>query len=128
MVRLFLRAACGDPVADILAQENRRSAPRMTVCAKVVYANGHVVRNSVGDAIHSPYFRTYFAMAKPGTDVVAGARGIEFTGLLSVWMPWRPGQSPSIVHAVATDLATKLDVEVRGSTGTQSAPVPGVRS
>ena len=85
-------------MADILQQENRRREPRMTVCAKVVYANGHVkVRNSVGEAIHSPYFRTYYAMAKPGTDVVAGARGIEFTGLLSVWMPWRSGQSPGIV-------------------------------
>ena len=80
----------------------------MTVCAKVVYANGHVVRNSVGEALHSPYFRTYYAMAKPGTDVVAGARGIEFTGLLSVWMPWRSGQSPGIVHGVARNWRTGL--------------------
>jgi hypothetical protein len=127
MVRMFLRAACGEPVADILSQENRRSEPRMTVCAKVVYANGHVARNSVGDAIHSPYFRAYFAMAKPGTEVVAGARGIEFTGLLSVWMPWQPGQSPSMVHGVATELATKLDIEVLGTTGTESLPAPEVR-
>jgi hypothetical protein len=127
-VRMFLRAACGEPVADILAQENERSQPRMTVCAKVVYANGHVVRNSVGDAIHSPNFRAYFAMARPGTDVVAGARGIEYTGLLSVWMPWRPGQSPSIVHGVATELATKLDLEVRGTTGTEPLPTPAIRS
>jgi hypothetical protein len=112
MVRMFLRAACGEPVADILQQENRRREPRMTVCAKVVYANGRVVRNSVGEAVHSPYFRVYFALAKPGTDVVADARGIDFTGLLSVWMPWRPGQDPAIVHAVALDLASKLDVEV----------------
>jgi biotin carboxylase len=115
MVRMFLRAACGEPVTDILEQENRRREPRMTVCAKVVYANGHVVRNSVGEAIHSPYFRTYFAMAKPGTEVVAGARGIEFTGLLSVWMPWRPGQSPAAVHGVAMDLADRLDLEIEAS-------------
>ena len=113
LVRMFLRAACGDPVADILRQENPRREPRMTVCAKVVYANGHVVRNSVGEAMHSPFFRTYYAMAKPGTDVVAGARGIEFTGLLSVWMPWRPGQSPTVVHAVAHELAGQLDLEIR---------------
>jgi biotin carboxylase len=112
MVRMFLRAACGEPVADIAAQECPRRDPRMTVCAKVVYANGRVVRNSVGEAIHSPYFRTYYAMAKPGTDVVAGARGIEFTGLLSVWMPWQPGQSPAVVHGVATALADRLDLEI----------------
>jgi biotin carboxylase len=115
MVRMYLRAACGEPVADILRQENRRHEPRMTVCAKVVYANGLVIRNSVGAAIHSPYFRTYYAMAKPGTKVVAGARGIEFTGLLSVWMPWRPGQDPAIVHGVATELAGQLDLEIEAS-------------
>ena len=115
MVRMFLRAACGEPVGDILQQECPRREPRMTVCAKVVYANGRVVRNSVGEAIHSPYFRTYYAMAKPGTDVVAGARGIEFTGLLSVWMPWQPGQSPAVVHGVATALAGRLDLEIEGS-------------
>jgi hypothetical protein len=112
---MFLRAACGEPVGDILQQECPRREPRMTVCAKVVYANGHVVRNSVGEAIHSPYFRTYYAMAKPGTDVVAGARGIEFTGLLSVWMPWQPGQSPAVVHRVATALADRLDLEIEAS-------------
>jgi biotin carboxylase len=113
LVRMFLRAVCGDRVSDILRQENPRREPRMTVCAKVVYANGHVVRNSVGEAIHSPFFRTYYAMAKPGTSVVAGARGIEFTGLLSVWSPWRPGQSPAAVHAVAHELAGQLDLEIR---------------
>lgn len=128
LVRMFLRAVCGEPVADILAQENRRREPRMTVCAKVVYANGHVVRNSVGDAIHSPNFRAYFAMARPGTDVVAGARGIEYTGLLSVWMPWSPGQSPSVVHALAAELATRLDLEVRGTTGTEPLPAQAVRT
>lgn len=113
LVRMYLRAACGEPVADILAQENPRRPPRMTVCAKVVNANGHVVRNSAGEAAMSPYFRVYFVTARPGTDVVAGARGFEHTGLLSVWMPWQPGQDPAIAHRVATELATKLDVEVR---------------
>jgi hypothetical protein len=54
-------------------------------------------------------------MAKPGTTVVAGARGIEFTGLLSVWMPWRPGQDPAVVHRVATELAGRLDLEIEAS-------------
>jgi len=118
LVRMYLRAACGEPVPDILATENRRSEPRMTVCAKVVYANGYVVRNSVGDALHSPYFRVYFAVGRPGTDVVAGTRGFDYTGLLSVWMPWKPGQDPSIVHGVATELATKLDLEIIPPEGT----------
>lgn len=113
LVRMYLRAACGEPVADILAQENPRRPPRMTVCAKHVNANGHVVRNSVGEAAMSPYFRVYFATARPGTDVVAGARGFDYTGLLSVWMPWQPGQDPAVVHRVATELAAKLDVDVR---------------
>lgn len=113
LARMYLRAACGEPVQEILAQENERSDPRMTVCAKVIYANGHVVRNSVGEAIHSPYLRVYWPVAKPGTDVVAGARGIDFTGLLSVWMPWRPGQSPERVHEAARHLAGLLDVEIR---------------
>lgn len=112
LVRMYLRAVCGEPVAEILEQENQRSEPRMTVCAKVVYANGRVVRNSVGEAIHSPYFRVYWPVAKPGTNVVADERGIEFTGLLSVWMPWRPGQSPDRVHNVAKELAGLLDVEI----------------
>ncbi|WP_165945733.1 ATP-grasp domain-containing protein [Micromonospora sp. KC606] len=115
LVRMFVRAACGESVADILVQENHRRPPRMTVCAKVIYANGHVVRNSPGEAMHSPYFRVYFPTARPGTEVVAGARGFDYTGLLSVWMPWQPGQDPAVVHAVATDLATKLDFEVRPS-------------
>jgi hypothetical protein len=85
----------------------------MTVCAKVVYANGHVVRNSAGEAIHSPHFRVYFPIARPGADVVAGTQGMDYTGLLSVWMPWQPGQDPAIVHQVATELSTKLDVEIR---------------
>ncbi|MBO4210566.1 ATP-grasp domain-containing protein [Micromonospora echinofusca] len=116
LVRMYLRAACGEPVEEILAQENQRSEPRMTVCAKVVYANGLVVRNSVGEAIHSPYFRVYFPVARPGTNVVADERGIEFTGLLSVWMPWEPGQDPARVHRVAEELAGKLDVEIVSDT------------
>ncbi|WP_158588151.1 ATP-grasp domain-containing protein [Actinomadura logoneensis] len=121
LVRIFARAACGEPAADILAQENKRCEPRMTVCAKVVYANGKVIRNSVGEAIHSPYFRVYFASAKPGAEVVAsGNKGFDFTGLLSVWMPWSPGQDPSVVHTVAKELAQRLDVDVRDESGAKS--------
>ncbi|GGY07947.1 ATP-grasp domain-containing protein [Streptomyces djakartensis] len=118
-VRMFLRAACGESVEDILAQENQKQPPRMTVCAKVVYRNGRVVRNSVGEAMHSPYFRTYFPVAKPGTDVVSGEKGFDFTGLLSVWHPWQPGQDPAVVHDVARALAEKLDVEVVDADETQ---------
>ncbi|MCX4746931.1 ATP-grasp domain-containing protein [Kitasatospora sp. NBC_01287] len=121
LLRMFVRAACGEPVDDILAQENRRSEPRMTVCAKVVYSNGTVVRNSVGEAIHSPHFRVYFATAKPGRVVAAGTQGFDATGLLSVWMPWQPGQDPSVVHNVAKELAQQLDIDVRDEAGQKSA-------
>jgi biotin carboxylase len=112
LVRMYVRAVCGDPVADIIAQENHRQEPRMTVCAKVVYAEGQVIRNSVGEALHSPYFRVYYPVARPGSEVRSGTRGFDYTGLLSVWMPWKPGDDPSVVHTVARDLATKLDVEI----------------
>jgi biotin carboxylase len=112
LVRMYVRAVCGDPVADILRQENKRHEPRMTVCAKVVYAQGRIVRNSVGEALHSPYFRVYYPVAAPGSLVRSGTKGFDYTGLLSVWMPWQPGQSPEVVHSVAKELATKLDFEV----------------
>ncbi|MFJ8196356.1 acetyl-CoA carboxylase biotin carboxylase subunit family protein [Streptomyces sp. NPDC096152] len=124
IVRMFLRAACGESAADILAQENAKQPPRMTVSAKVIYRNGRVVRNSVGEAMHSPYFRTYFPVAKPGTDVVSGENGFDFTGLLSVWHPWEPGQDPAVVHEVARSLAEMLDVEVAEPAGTHGQEAP----
>ncbi len=112
LVRLFVRAACREPVESILAQENRRLPARMATCAKVIYANGRVLHNSVGDAIYSPYFRAYYPLAEPGTSVACAPRGFDTTGLLSVWMPWRSGQSPSVVHSVAYDLVDKLDLDI----------------
>lgn len=113
LVRMFARRARGEPTEAILAQETRRRDPRMAVCAKVIYADGEVSRNSVGAALHSPNFRAYYPVAKPGARVAAAPRGFDVTGLLSVWAPWRPGQDPSCVHSVAHDLAEKLDLEVR---------------
>lgn len=59
-------------VADIQKQENRRQPPRMTTCNKVIFGTGLVVRNAAGDTVHSPYFRAYHPMAKPGETVAAG--------------------------------------------------------
>ncbi len=112
LVRMFVRAACGESVESILAQENRRCPARMATCAKVIYTNGRVIRNSVGNAIYSPYFRAYYPLAEPGMSVACAPRGFDITGLLSVWMPWHSDQSPSVVHSVAYDLANKLDLEV----------------
>jgi biotin carboxylase len=115
LVRMYVRAVCGDPVEDILAQENQRQEPRMTVCAKVIYAEGKVIRNSVGEAMHSPYFRVYYPVAKPGSEVRSGTKGFDYTGLLSIWMPWQPGQNPKVVHDMAKELAGQLDLHVEGT-------------
>jgi len=114
LVRMYLRAMCGDPVPDIVEQENKRQEPRMTVCAKVIYAEGKVLRNSTGEALHSPYFRVYYPVAKPGAEVHSGTRGVDYTGLLSIWMPWQPGQDPAVAHEMACEVAAKLDVVVDG--------------
>ncbi len=112
LVRLFVRAACGESIESILAQESRRLPPRMTTCSRVIYATGRVIRNSVGNAIHSPHFRAYYPFASPGTFVACAPHGFDITGVLSVWAPWRPGQNPSEIHAIAYELADKLDLVI----------------
>jgi hypothetical protein len=52
-------------------------------------------------------------MARPGERVAAAPAGFDTVGTLSVRMPWRRGQSPAEVHAVAHELAGQLDVEIR---------------
>lgn len=113
LVRMFARMACGDSAADIIAQENSRTAPRMTTCNKVLFGTGFVVRNSAGDTVHSPYFRAYYPMARPGEHVAAAPAGFDTVGTLSVRMPWHEGQPPARVHAVAHELAGQLDIEIR---------------
>ena len=113
LVRMFARRACGDPASDIVRQENRRSAPRMTTCNKVIFATGSVVRNSAGETVHSPHFRAYYPMARPGERVAAAPIGFDTVGTLSVRTTWKPGQAPAQVHAIAHDLAAQLDIEIR---------------
>lgn len=113
LVRMFARRACGDPASEVIGQENQRAEPRMTTCNKVIFATGTVVRNGAGETVHSPYFRAYYPMARPGERVAAAPSGFDTVGTLSVRAPWQPGQSPAVVHAVADDLATGLDIEIR---------------
>lgn len=107
LVKTFTRAACGARV-----QPPVRLPPRMATCAKLLYANGQVQRNSVGSAIFSPNFRAYYPMARPGQVVARAPRGFDILGALSVWLPWRPGQAPSRAHHVASEVAAELDVVV----------------
>ncbi len=113
LVRMFARRACGDPAADIIRQENRRSAPRMTTCNKVIFGTGTIVRNGAGETVHSPYFRAYYPMARPGERVAAAPADFDTVGTLSVRTSWKPGQAAAKVHAVAHDLAAQLDIEIR---------------
>lgn len=113
LVRIFARIACGDAISDIREQENQRTPPRMTTCNKVIFGTGTVVRNSAGYTCHSPYFRAYYPMARPGEPVAAAPIGFDTVGTLSVRMPWRHGQSPARIHAIAHELAAQLDVEIR---------------
>ena len=112
LVRIFARMACGDPVKDILLQENQRMPARMTTCNKVIFGTGTVVRNSAGETVHSPYFRAYYPMARPGERVAAAPLGFDTVGTLSVRAHWQDGQSAAEVHAVAEELAASLDIEV----------------
>jgi hypothetical protein len=108
LVKTFVKAACcggGAPPAE-------RLAPRMATCAKLLYANGRVKRNSTGNAIFSPSFRAYYPMARPGQVIACAPRGFDILGALSVWLPWRPGQTPSQAHRVAAEVAAELDVVV----------------
>ncbi len=113
LVRMFARRACGDRASDIVGQENQRTEPRMTTCNKVIFATGTVVRNGAGETVHSPYFRAYYPMARPGERVAAAPAGFDTLGTLSVRASWQPGQSPAVIHALAHDLASQLDIEVR---------------
>jgi hypothetical protein len=85
----------------------------MTTCNKVIFATGTVVRNSAGETVHSPHFRAYYPMARPGERVAAAPAGFDTVGTLSVRTTWKPGQPPARVHAVAQDLAAQLDIEIR---------------
>jgi carbamoylphosphate synthase large subunit len=107
LVKTFATAACGAG-----NQPPERRPPRMATCAKLLYANGRVERNSIGNAIFSPNFRAYYPMAKPGQVVACAPRGFDILGALSVWLPWRPGQAPEQAHHVASDVAAELDVVV----------------
>lgn len=117
LVRMFSRMAVGDAVADILAQENQRMPPRMTTCNKVIFGTGMVLRNSAGETVHSPNFRAYYPMARPGEHVAAAPAGFDTIGTLSVRMPWHEGQSPDLIHALAHELAASLDVEIAPDDG-----------
>lgn len=115
LVRMFARMARGDRVADIVAQENQRTEPRMTTCNKVIFGTGSVVRNSAGNTVHSPYFRAYYPMAKPGERVAAAPDGFDTVGTLSVRAQWHEDQKPDEIHALARELASQLDVEISPS-------------
>jgi len=77
LVRIFARMACGEAIADIREQENRRTPPRVTTCNKVIFGTGTVVRNSAGDTCHSPHFRAYYPMAQARRAGRCGARRIR---------------------------------------------------
>jgi biotin carboxylase len=112
LVRMFARAVLGEPSELILEQDGIRRAPRMATCIKRLYANGLVVRNSVGNAIYSPSFRSYHPMAKPGEIIASAPNGFDCAGSLSVWLPWQPGQAPAAAHEVARAVAADLDLEI----------------
>jgi carbamoylphosphate synthase large subunit len=108
LVKAFTTAAC----RDARARPPERLTPRMATCAKLLYADGRVRRNSVGNAIFSPNFRAYYPMARPGEVIACAPRGFDILGALSVWLPWWPGQVPSRAHRVALNVAAELDVVV----------------
>ena len=112
LVRMFARAVLGEPPERIMAQDGIRRPPRTATCIKRLYANGRVVRNSVGNAIYSPSFRSYYPLAKPGEVVASAPHGFDCVGSLSVWLPWQPGQAPAAAHEVARAVAADLDVEI----------------
>jgi hypothetical protein len=113
LVQMFMRAACGGDVRRILEAGAARLEPRMATCAKLLYADGIIERNSVGDAIFSPNFRAYYPMARPGQLVARAPRGFDILGALSVWLPWQPDQAPEAAHDVGNQVAAQLDVRVR---------------
>ena len=122
LVRMFARSVLGEPPEQIMAQDGIRRAPRTATCIKRLYANGRVVRNSVGNAIYSPSFRSYYPLAKPGEVVASAPHGFDCVGSLSVWLPWRPGQPPAAAHEVAREVAAELDVEVEVCDGAEERP------
>ena len=113
LVQMFMRAACGGDVRRILEAGAARLEPRMATCAKLLYADGIIERNSVGDAIFSPNFRAYYPMARPGQLVARAPRGFDILGALSVWLRWQPDQAPEAAHDVGNQVAAQLDVRVR---------------
>jgi biotin carboxylase len=115
LVRLFVRSILSQAPGAVTVREAARRAPRTTTCIKRLYADGQIRRNSVGAAIHEPAFRAYYPMSVPGQVVASAPRGFDAVGAVSVWLPWRPGQAPAVVHSVARAIAARLDVEVEGT-------------
>lgn len=115
LVRLFARAITSRAPDTVTERHTTRRAPRTTTCIKRLYGDGRVLRNSVGEASYEPAFRAYYPMAMPGQVVASAPRGFDSIGALSVWLPWRPGQAPAVVHSVARAMAARLDVKVEGA-------------
>ena len=65
----------------------------MTTCNKVIFGTGIVVRNGAGETVHSPYFRAYYPMARPGEQVAAAPVGFDTVGTLSVRMRWHEARA-----------------------------------
>lgn len=116
-VRLFIKAvlAGADPALEeqVWAGELRRQPPKMATCIKYAYRSGTLIRNNAGDAMHSPYFRSYLTAAKPGARLRRAPEGwYEFAGSLAVAGPYREPADIDRIERIAEDLDNRLDIVV----------------
>lgn len=110
LVRLFGAACLGDHGDAVSA---KRQPARMTTCVKRVSREGTVVRNAVGEAVHSAGFLDYTAVASPGAHVRLPPSGYNLTGLLSVFVAAGEPDPVARVRSLAIELESRLDVVVR---------------
>jgi biotin carboxylase len=112
-VRLFTKAVLTGDVSATWAGEQPRTAPRMATCIKYIYREGLVLRNQPGEVWRSPYFRSYYPLAAPGSRIRRAPAGWnEFAGALSVGAPFRGPSDVTGVERIASDLDRRLDVLV----------------
>jgi biotin carboxylase len=116
-VRLYLKAVLAgtDPALEegVLAGEPPRQPQRVATCIKYAYRTGILMRNNAGEAMHSPYYRSYLTAAKPGAILRKPPEGwYEFAGSLAVAAPYREPADLDRIERIADDLDSRLDIVV----------------
>jgi biotin carboxylase len=110
VVRLYLKALLTDDADRTWAGETPRLPARRATCITYAYRTGLLLRNSAGEAAHSPYFHSYNPIAQPGDRLARAPKAYDIAGALNVAGAYRGPADIDRIEQIAAELDNRLDI------------------